>query len=188
MKNLVGAMTIGAVVIGGSMVISSGEVNACEYPEAKVSTSVLNVRGGHGTAYPVISKVKRGDIVSILELKPTNGFIKISKGNTVGYVSVNYLQMLDTDVDHIEDWVNEENGFKENLTDKEMVIEPFKAKVTANVNFRTSKEIRNDNKIRVIRKYSEVTVLSTSYDGKWCRVMHLGREGFISSQYVKAVK
>lgn len=188
MKNLVGALTIGTVLVGGAMVISTEQASACEYPEARVNTVALNVRSGHGTNYPKIAKFYRGDKVSILEMKPFNGFIKVAKGSVVGYVSVNYLQMLDTDINHIEEWVNKENGFyQEDDSHKELVTEPYKARTTANVNFRKSKEIRNDNKIQVIRKYSEVTVLSTSYDGKWARVKYLGKEGFVSTSYIKAI-
>lgn len=188
MKNLVGTLAIGTVVVGGAMMISTEQASACEYPEAKVNASALNVRSGHGTGYPKISKFYRGDKVSILEMKPVNGFIKVAKGSVVGYVSANYLQMLDTDINHIEDWVNNENGFyQEDISHKELVIEPYKARTTANVNFRTSKEIRNDNKIQVIRNYSEVMVIATSYDGKWARVKYLGKEGFISTSYIKAI-
>lgn len=226
MKNLMGAITVGSLVVGGSVVAMTQEANACEYPEAKVTASVLNIRGGHGTQYPVIGKLKQGSVVSILEMKPENGFIKVAKGSTVGYVSVNYLRMLDTDINHIEEWVNKENNWeekqdvviveckicvkkirqnmdgnnvdtcaecikkyeeKEDLSNKELLVD-YKARTTANVNFRKSKEIRNDNKIQVIRKYSEVQVVSTSYDGKWAKVVYLGKEGYVSTQYIKAVK
>lgn len=188
MKNLVGALTIGTVVVGGAMMLSTEQASACEYPEAIVNASALNVRSGHGTSYPKIAKFYRGDRVSILEMKPVNGFIKVTKGSVVGYVSANYLQMLDTDINHIEEWLNKENVFyQEDNSHKELVTEPYRARVTANVNFRKTKEIRNDNKIQVIRKYSEVRVLSTSYDGKWARVKYLGKEGFISTSYIKVI-
>lgn len=187
MKNLVGTIAVGTLLVGGAMVVSTEQANACEYPEAVVRAEALNVRSGHGTKFPKIAKFNKGDKVSILETKPVNGFIKVSKYNVVGYVSVNYLRMVDTDINHIDEWVNKENGFQEDNSHKELATEPYRARVTSNVNFRKTKEIRNDNKIQVIRKYSEVKVLSTSYDGKWARVQYLGKEGFVSTSYVKAI-
>lgn len=200
MKNIMKTVAIGSVIIGGTMMVETRNISACEYPDATVTAHVLNIRSGHGTNYSVIGKLKKGDVVSILEIKPTNGFIKIANKYTVGYVSVNYLYMMETSFDNLENWVNKNHGFdkidttvkdevkyNEDLSNKELVVEPYRARVTANLNFRKSKEIRNDNKIQVIRKYSEVKVLATSYDGKWARVLYLGKEGFVSTQYIKTI-
>lgn len=199
MKNLMSTIAIGSVVVGGVMMAETKNVNAHEYPDAKVTAQVLNIRAGHGTNYSVIGKLKKGDVVSILEMKPVNGFIKIANKYTVGYVSVDYLYMMETSFDNLENWVNEmhgitkednnkeENVYNDDLANKELLVTPYRARVTANLNFRKTKEIRNDNKIQVIRNYSEVTVLATSYDGKWARVLYLGKEGYVSTQYIKAI-
>lgn len=52
----------------------------------KVTASVLNVRKGAGTQYPVTTKVKKGDVFTIVETK--NNWGKLKSG--AGWISLNY--------------------------------------------------------------------------------------------------
>ena len=54
-------------------------------------SSMLNVRSGPGTEYPLVDTLRNRSIVSILGVEA--GWYKISFGNVVGYVSSDYLSL-----------------------------------------------------------------------------------------------
>lgn len=60
---------------------------------AKVNTSALNVRSGPGTSYDKVAKLSSGAIVTILAEE--NGWSQISTGKVNGYVSSEYLTVVD---------------------------------------------------------------------------------------------
>lgn len=49
----------------------------------------LNVRGGAGTGYGVVTKISNGTVVNLAGM--TDGWYKIACGDTVGYVSSDYI-------------------------------------------------------------------------------------------------
>lgn len=58
---------------------------------ATVTTAVLNVRQGPGTQFPVVTTVKQGQQVPVLETG--DGWAKVSVGQTVGWVSTKYAKI-----------------------------------------------------------------------------------------------
>lgn len=58
---------------------------------ATVTTAVLNVRQGPGTQFPIITTVKQGQQVPVLETG--NGWAKVSTGATVGWISTKYAKI-----------------------------------------------------------------------------------------------
>ena len=61
--------------------------------EGLVLTSVLNVRSGAGTSYSRIGTVRMGSTVTILDT--VDGWYKVSTGSITGYVSADYVAILD---------------------------------------------------------------------------------------------
>lgn len=62
---------------------------------ARVNTSVLNVRSGAGTNYDRVAKLSAGTIVTILD--EADGWSKISTGKVTGFVSSEYLTIVDAE-------------------------------------------------------------------------------------------
>lgn len=56
----------------------------------KINTSSLNVRKGVGTAYPVVTSVKHGQVYTIVEER--NGWGKLKSG--IGWISLKYTQKV----------------------------------------------------------------------------------------------
>ena len=62
-----------------------------EIRKGVVTASVLNVRNGISTSFPVIGQIKNGDMVDIIST--TNGWHQIIFGNIFGYVSATYIDI-----------------------------------------------------------------------------------------------
>ena len=60
---------------------------------ARVTTSVLNVRSGAGTGYDRLGKVYSGDVVTVLS--QADGWLEVEFESLHGYVSAEYLNILD---------------------------------------------------------------------------------------------
>ena len=60
-----------------------------------VTSSVLNVRGGPGTSYNQLGKLKKGDTVDIITASAVQGWHKISYGGTEAYVYAAYVSVSD---------------------------------------------------------------------------------------------
>jgi N-acetylmuramoyl-L-alanine amidase len=61
-----------------------------EYLARVVNCTVLNVRTGAGTNYPVVTTVKAGDVYTIVDEK--NNFGKLKSG--VGWISLTYTEKI----------------------------------------------------------------------------------------------
>lgn len=86
-------------IIGGVFMISAGASGTIAYGAGEVSASILNIRSGPGTDNSIISTVRSGSTVVVLE-KSTDAWYKISYNGTVGYVSSQYL----TGVSQVKDF------------------------------------------------------------------------------------
>lgn len=73
------------------LLISS--VTFAEY-QAKVDANVLNVRATKSASSKVISKLNKGDEITVYSC--SNGFCEISLGNKKGYVSENFISFVET--------------------------------------------------------------------------------------------
>lgn len=62
---------------------------------ARVTASTLNVREGAGTDYSRIGQLSCGGVVTVLE--QLDGWSKITSGSITGYVSSEYLTIVDTE-------------------------------------------------------------------------------------------
>lgn len=69
----------------------SGSSNPAPSKTGTVNASALNVRTGPGTSYQRIALLPRGAKVTILQ--EVNGWYQIRHGNTIGYVSAQYISL-----------------------------------------------------------------------------------------------
>ena len=97
-KKLLCVMLVLAI-IGGVFMVSAGASGTIAYGAGEVSASILNIRSGPGTDNSIISTVRSGSTVVVLE-KSTDAWYKISYNGTVGYVSSQYL----TGVSQVKDF------------------------------------------------------------------------------------
>ena len=58
--------------------------------KVKVTTDILNVRAGAGVNFNITTKVKKGDVYTIVETK--NGWGKLKSGS--GWINLSYTQRL----------------------------------------------------------------------------------------------
>lgn len=69
---------------------SSNSSSSSGYQVKIVNCSVLNVRSGAGTSYPVVTTVKANEVYTIVE--ESNGFGKLKSG--AGWISLSYTQKI----------------------------------------------------------------------------------------------
>jgi cell wall-associated NlpC family hydrolase len=72
---------------------AASEDEADDTVYAQVTASTLNIRSGAGTGYSKVAQLSRGAVVTVLET--LDGWTKISTGTTTGYVSSEYLTVVD---------------------------------------------------------------------------------------------
>ena len=75
--------------------INNEDIKIADGP-AQVTVSELNVRSGPGTNYPVISQVKKGNILAVIAVDNSDNWLKIQfKDGTTGWVSRKYVTLPD---------------------------------------------------------------------------------------------
>lgn len=78
-----------------NVTLESGEViEAGEPLKGRVNTAALNVRAGAGTTYDRIGSLSSGTVVTVLE-NCGNGWYKVSTDKVTGYVSAEYVTLVD---------------------------------------------------------------------------------------------
>lgn len=76
--------------------ITPGSDPISEPEQGMVSTGSLNVRSGPGTSYSRVGSLRRGAFVTIVD--KVSGWYKITSGKLTGYVSDDYVVILDGNV------------------------------------------------------------------------------------------
>ena len=131
-----------------------------------VTASSLNVRSGPSTSYTVVTTVKKNDKVNILQ--SSNGWYKIeTSSGKQGWVSSSYISASNS---------NTNNSTNNNTQSNIAIVN------TDGLNFRngagTSYSI-----IKVLNKGEKVEVISES--NGWSKIKFNGKEGYVSSDYLK---
>lgn len=93
---LVDAPGVGQAWIAGWLTALQNEPAEGKSPSSpqhvKIKTVVLNVRSGPGTNYGLVTKIGLNEIHPVLE--QSNGWYKIQVGNTPGWVSGDYVELI----------------------------------------------------------------------------------------------
>jgi uncharacterized protein YgiM (DUF1202 family) len=144
---------------------STNETSTIKYVDANTG---LNVRKGPSTSYAVITKLADGTKVTVKST--SNGWSKITTGNTTGYVSSSYLTSSKPSTDN--DSTNETSTIKY---------------VDANTGLNVRKG--PSTSYAVITKLADgtkVTVKSTS--NGWSKITTGNTTGYVSSSYLTSKK
>ncbi|QJX61695.1 SH3 domain-containing protein [Niallia circulans] len=122
--------------------------------------SVLNVRVGPSISTSVVTTLKAGEKVSVLS--ETNGWSKVDVDGKIGYVSSSYLR-----------------------TKQESFVKYVSIDPSSTLNVRESASTKA-NVVTKLKNNTKVEVISES--NGWAKIKVNGKNGYVSSQYIKAVQ
>ncbi|MEZ2715713.1 SH3 domain-containing protein, partial [Niallia circulans] len=122
--------------------------------------SVLNVRVGPSISTSVVTTLKAGEKVSVLS--ETNGWSKVDVDGKIGYVSSSYL-----------------------TTKQESFVKYVSIDPSSTLNVRESASTKA-NVVTKLKNNTKVEVISES--NGWAKIKVNGKNGYVSSQYIKAVQ
>ena len=133
--------------------------------------STLNMRSGPGSNYNVIGTLRNNDKVEII--KEVNGWYEIKFNGKSGYVSSQYVSM-------VEEGSNEEKPIEPPVSVNKQGI----VKVNSTLNMRSGPgsnygvigTLHNNDKVEIIREVSG-----------WYEIKFNGKSGYVSSKYVTIV-
>lgn len=148
-------------VITTTVVVTAGATGTIAYGAGTVSASVLNIRSGPGLDNSVISTVRNGTRVVILE-KSTEDWYQINYDGTIGYVSSEYLEDV-------------------------LTAEDFDATGRVNdddVRYRTGPSTSNSI-IGTISEGTEVQVIGIN--SGWYKLVYNGNTGYMRSDYIDII-
>ncbi|HRH93727.1 MAG TPA: SH3 domain-containing protein, partial [Candidatus Peribacteria bacterium] len=133
----------------------------------KVNNPFLNVRSSMEVSSPQIDRLTQGEVLIVLEI-PNAEWAKVRLADQrEGYVAMKYIAKLTTDVKLAEE--------KKQFEGKYFVDFAF-------LNMRKDPSSQSE-KIAEIPGQAILTPLSMN--GEWARVSYGGKEGYVSSQYLK---
>lgn len=143
--------------------------NKPETPSKKVGqviniSSRLNIRAGAGTNHKIIGTLSNSEKVEISGEE--SGWYKIKYGNITGYVSKNYLKV-------IEEAINTPSTGQENIKTVK-VNGLLNIRSGAGTNYSIVGTLKNDSKVEVIGE-----------EGNWYKINHNGKSAFVSKSYVR---
>lgn len=127
-------------------------------------SSQLNIRAGAGTNHKIIGTLKNLEKVEVL--KEDNGWYKIKHGNIDGYVSKNYLKL-------IEGEINIPSTGEENIKTVK-VNGVLNIRSGAGTNYSIVGTLKNNSKVKIIGE-----------EGNWYKINYDGKNAFISKNYVR---
>lgn len=136
-----------------------------------VTATTLNVRSGPDTSYTSIGKLYKNNEVDVIS--ESNGWSKIQFGSKIGYVSSEYLKSVSTG--------NNNSGNTGSSQGAKKTIQEVTSSLL---------HVRNGaggqyTKIDTLHKGDKVVV--SSIENNWAKVEYDGKNGYVSSIYLKYV-
>ena len=135
-----------------------------------VNLSELNIRKGPGTNHDVIGTIKNGSTIGVYG-RTDNEWYLINYNGTVGFVSGDYIQLLDVNYDETN------NVIYSVLPQAELAVEP-----TTKVNVRSGNGTDYE-KIGLISGERKYKVIEKCSNG-WYHIDYNGQDGYVSGDYV----
>jgi uncharacterized protein YgiM (DUF1202 family)/peptidoglycan/xylan/chitin deacetylase (PgdA/CDA1 family) len=133
----------------------------------RVNNPYLNVRQSMSVSSPQVARLIAGDIVTVLEI-PTAEWAKVKLMNSEeGYVSFRYLAKLTT-----ESKLSEEK-------------KQFDGKYYVDFQFLNIRKEPSTQAEKVGELPGQAIIKPLSMNGEWARVAYEGKEGYVSTQYLK---
>ena len=155
-----------------------GQNNQSE-PKRTVIADVLNMRSGSSTSYRTIAKIKKGTEVELIS--ESNGWSKIKYEGRIGYVSSEFISN-ENDIKPIEKPSTNQNTNTNTNTNETKTIGKTKVVTATSLNVRSGPSTSN-RVIGSLKQNDKVEVMSES--NGWSKVKYSGKEGYVSSTYLK---
>lgn len=134
--------------------------------EARINTDDLNVRTGPGINYEKITKVHQDESYPIIQ--KTDKWVEIELSNGTGWVTTDYITIINHDEENNAEEVSSTNHNSENLG--EIII------TNDNTHIRSEPSVKGEI-IRYVDQGTSLTVVSE--EEKWYEVQYENQRGFI---------
>lgn len=133
----------------------------------RVNNPFLNVRSEMNVGSALVIRLNQGDVVTVLDI-PSAEWAKVKLANgTEGYVAFRYLAKLTT-----EQKLPEEK-------------KQFEGKYFVDFQFLNIRKEPSTQSEKVGELPGQAIITPISMNGEWARVAYNGKEGYVSSQYLK---
>ena len=136
--------------------------------------SALNMRSGPGSNYGVIGTLRNNDKVEII--KEVDGWYEIKFNGKVGYVSSQYIKIVDNESSEEKPVEPEKPSVSINKQGIVKVNSALNMRSGPGSNYGVIGTLRNNDKVEIIKEV----------DG-WYEIKFNGKVGYVSSQYIKIV-
>ena len=136
--------------------------------------SALNMRSGPGSNYGVIGTLRNNDKVEII--KEVDGWYEIKFNGKVGYVSSQYIKVVDNESSEEKPVEPEKPSVSVNKQGVVKVNSALNMRSGPGSNYGVIGTLRNNDKVEIIKEV----------DG-WYEIKFNGKVGYVSSQYIKIV-
>ncbi len=136
--------------------------------------SALNMRSGPGSNYGVIGTLRNNDKVEII--KEVDGWYEIKFNGKVGYVSSQYIKIVDNESSEEKPVEPEKPSVSVNKQGVVKVNSALNMRSGPGSNYGVIGTLRNNDKVEIIKEV----------DG-WYEIKFNGKVGYVSSQYIKVV-
>ncbi|HHQ4317518.1 SH3 domain-containing protein [Clostridium perfringens] len=136
--------------------------------------SALNMRSGPGSNYGVIGTLRNNDKVEII--KEVDGWYEIKFNGKVGYVSSQYIKIVDNESSEEKPVEPEKPSVPVNKQGVVKVNSALNMRSGPGSNYGVIGTLRNNDKVEIIKEV----------DG-WYEIKFNGKIGYVSSQYIKIV-
>ena len=136
--------------------------------------SALNMRSGPGSNYGVIGTLRNNDKVEII--KEVDGWYEIRFNGKVGYVSSQYIKVVDNESSEEKPVEPEKPSVSVNKQGVVKVNSALNMRSGPGSNYGVIGTLRNNDKVEIIKEV----------DG-WYEIRFNGKVGYVSSQYIKVV-
>ncbi len=159
------------------------DINQNNQSESKrtVTADVLNMRSGASTSYRTIAKIKKGTEVELIS--ESNGWSKIKYEGRIGYASSEFLSNENNVKPSEKPSTNQNTGANSNNnTNETKTIGKTKVVTATSLNVRSGPSTSN-SVIGSLKQNDKVEVISES--NGWSKVKFSGKEGYVSSAYLK---
>lgn len=165
-------------IYGEYVTLTQGNQGSDSRTKGKVSADVLNVRSGEGTNYSIIGTITENSKVDILSTG--NGWYKIKFNNSYGFVSKDYITIIEESTNNTNTSNNDNNINTpvNNISSKDLI-----GTVTADALNVRSGAGTNHSVISSVGYGTKLNIVST--ENGWYKIKLNNGFGYVSGTYVQ---
>ncbi|CEN88087.1 mannosyl-glycoprotein endo-beta-N-acetylglucosamidase [[Clostridium] sordellii] len=142
-----------------------------------VNVDNLNMRNGASTSYRVIMKLNKGTVIEIIS--ESNGWTKIKHDGRIGFVASKYLSPIENNNQPTKPEQQPNAPVQPQVS-----VGKTKVVVATSLNVRSGPSTGN-SVIGSLKNNEKVEIISES--NGWSKIKYNGKEGYVSSRYLKDV-